>query len=385
VVLHLSSYRSWHSVWPAATPHRLPAVLRLRMGLAAMAAVIAAITVAGAAGCGPAASPGSPGTGPASPGTVGRPAAARTDVPEPATAPPVTRPPAGTVRPLPGEPEGLAVDSGDAILAAGVRTPDGVALVDTSTGRELKVVRLPGAPRHLALAGPAGPLLVPLEQTSQLVQLALPAGRVLASTRVGRQPHDAAAAGPLVFVGNEYSNTVSLVRDGRQVAVQPGPLQPGGVAAAADGSSVVVVGVRGRRIEAYTAAGRALGSAPAGAGPTHVAAGPRGLFYVADTEGDAVLVYTVTGHGPRELGRVATKPGTPYGIAVDSRRDRLYVTLTATSELESFRISGRTLVPAQVWPAVRQPNSVAVDEATGRVFVASRTSSQLELIDPGTP
>jgi DNA-binding beta-propeller fold protein YncE len=157
------------------------------------------------------------------------------------------------------------------------------------------------------------------------------------------------------------------------------------VAAAPDGSSVVVVGVRGRRIEAYTPGGRALGTAPAGVGPTHVAAGPGGLFYVADTEGGAVLVYTVTSDGPRLLGRVATRPGTPYGIAVDTRRNLLYVTLTATNELESFRISGRTLVPAEVWPAVRQPNSVAVDEATGRVFVASHTGSQLELIDPGTP
>ena len=354
---------------------------RLRVALVALVAAI----VAGATGCGPGASPGLPATGPASPGTGGRAAATRTDVPEPATAPPVTRPPAGTVRPLPGEPEGLAVDAAGAILAAGVRAPDGVALVDTSTGREVKVVRLAGAPRHLALAGPAGPLLVPLEQTGQLVQLSLPAGRIAASTRVGRQPHDAAAAGPLVFVGNEYSNTVSLVRAGRQVAVLPGPLQPGGVAAAPDGSSVVVVGVRGRRIEAYTPGGRALGTAPAGVGPTHVAAGPGRLFYVADTEGGAVLVYTVTSDGPRLLGRVATRPGTPYGIAADTRRNLLYVTLTATNELESFRISGRTLVPAEVWPAVRQPNSVAVDEATGRVFVASRADNQLELIDPGTP
>jgi hypothetical protein len=28
---------------------------------------------------------------------------------------------------------------------------------------------------------------------------------------------------------------------------------------------------------------------------------------------------------------------------------------------------------------------VAVDEATGRLFIAGRADSQLELIDPGTP
>jgi DNA-binding beta-propeller fold protein YncE len=61
------------------------------------------------------------------------------------------------------------------------------------------------------------------------------------------------------------------------------------------------------------------------------------------------------------------------------------VTLTATSRLESFKILANRLIPDQTWPAVRQPNSVAVDDATGRVFVAGRTDSQLELIDPGTP
>jgi len=34
------------------------------------------------------------------------------------------------------------------------------------------------------------------------------------------------------------------------------------------------------------------------------------------------------------------------------------------------------------FPAVRQPNTVAVDSATGRVFVASRTDGTVQLIDP---
>jgi DNA-binding beta-propeller fold protein YncE len=230
---------------------------------------------------------------------------------------------------------------------------------------------------------------VPAEQAGRLFQVTLPGGRVVADTKVGRQPHDAAAAGPVVFVGNEYSNTVSLVRGGRQIAVEPAPLQPGGVAAARDGSSVVVVGVRGRRIEAYTPGGRPLGTAPVGVGPTHVRAAPGGLFYVADTEGDAVISFRVTATGPRQVGPhqvgwVRTRCCTPYGIAVDGRRGVLYVTLTASNLLESFLISGGRLVPGRTWPTVRQPNDVAVDEATGRVFVVGTDSNQLQLIDPGT-
>jgi DNA-binding beta-propeller fold protein YncE len=33
-------------------------------------------------------------------------------------------------------------------------------------------------------------------------------------------------------------------------------------------------------------------------------------------------------------------------------------------------------------PTVRQPNTVAVDSATGRIFVAGRTDGTVQLIDP---
>jgi hypothetical protein len=252
--------------------------------------------------------------------------------------------------------------------------------VDTATARVRKVVRLPGAPRHLQLAGQAGLVLAPAEQADELFQIALPGGTVIAGTRVGRQPHDATAVDGTVFVGNEFSNTISLIRDGKQVKTVPAPLQPGGVAS--NGKVVVAVGVRGRQIEAYTPSGAALGVAPVGVGPTHVRAGSNGLFYVADTEGNEVLVFQVTPEGPRQVGQEGTEPGTPYGITVDGGRGLVYVTLTALNRLESFRIKGDGLVPDQTWPTVRQPNDVAVDEPTGRVFVAGTANHQLELIDP---
>jgi hypothetical protein len=364
----------------APAGHRVSTLLTVaktwRGGLMVLAAAVMVPGAVALSGCGPAGAASGP---PAAAGSQ-RPAAARTDIPEPARAPALTQRPAGTVVAMPGAPEGMAVDAARGILAVGVRSPDGVALVSTTTGQVRTLVRLPGAARHLQLAGPAGPVLVPAEQAGQLFQVALPSGTVIAGTRVGRQPHDAAAAGQTIFVGNEYSNTVSLVRGGKQVAVEPAPLQPGGVAS--NGDVIVVVGVRGRQVEAYAPDGRPLGTAPAGVGPTHVRAGPDGLFYVADTEGDDVIIFRVTAGGPRQVGDVPTGPGRPYGIAIDARRGLAYVTLTATNRLESFRIQGDGLVPARAWPTVRQPNDVAVDEATGRVFVAGRDGNQLQLIDP---
>jgi len=59
----------------------------------------------------------------------------RTDVPEPARAPVLKRVPAGTVLPMPGAPEGLAVDERDGLLAVGLRRPDAVALVSVRAMR----------------------------------------------------------------------------------------------------------------------------------------------------------------------------------------------------------------------------------------------------------
>jgi DNA-binding beta-propeller fold protein YncE len=306
----------------------------------------------------------------------------RTDVPEPATAAPLTVVPVGRVFSVPGTPEGLAVSAAHGLVAVGVRGPDGVVLVDLATGRQRRMVRLSGAPRHLQLAGAAGPVLVPAEGADRLYTIALPEGRVLADVGVGRQPHDAAAAGDVIFVSDEFADTVSIVRGGRRVAVVPAPAQPGGVAASADGAVALVVGVRGRQVQAYAQDGRSLGSAPAGVGPTHVRAGRGRLFYVADTQGGAVLVFEAGPGGLRQVGEAATAAPAPYGLAVDVGRERLYVTLTGTNQVQSFRVSGQRLIAQRVYPAVRQPNDVAVDPVTGRVVVAGTADGVLQVIDP---
>ena len=70
------------------------------------------------------------------------------------------------------------------ILLAAAVVPGVIAL----SGRVRMLVRLSGAPQHLQLAGPAGPVLVPAEQSDRLFQIALPSGAVIADARVGRQP-----------------------------------------------------------------------------------------------------------------------------------------------------------------------------------------------------
>ncbi len=295
--------------------------------------------------------------------------------------PPPSERPAVRVFPIPGSPEGLVVDGPTRTIAAAVRKPDGLALVDADTGVERTRRAFDGSARHLQLARPGGPVLVPAEGTDRLYQVALPDGALVGDVGVGRQPHDATAAGNRIFVGDELANKVSVVEGDRQVAQLPAPVQPGGVAAAVDGSVVVALGVRGREMEAYRPDGTSLGRVRSGVGPTHVRAGPDRRFYVADTQGEALLVFEVGAGGPKQVAKVAAK-GAPYGLAIDIARRIAYVTLTATNRVQAFRLDDQTPKADRSWPTLRQPNDVAVDPATGRIVVAGAADSALELIDP---
>lgn len=307
--------------------------------------------------------------------------APRTDVPEPAVSPVPTEAPAGRVVSVSGNPEGLVVDGPTRTVAAGVRNPDGLALIDVDTGVERTRRPLAGSPRHLQLARPGGPVLVPAEGTDRLYQVALPGGDVVGDVGVGRQPHDAATAGSRTFVGDELADQVSVIEGDRRVAQLPAPAMPGGVATAIDGSVVVAVGVRGREMEAYRPDGTSLGRTRCGVGPTHVRAGPDGRFYVADTQGEALLVFEVGKDGPRQVAKVAAN-GAPYGLAIDVGRRLAYVTLTATNRVQAFRLDGPKPVADRSWPTLRQPNDVGVDPTSGRVVVAGAADSALQLIDP---
>ena len=104
-----------------------------------------------------------------------------------------------------------------------------------------------------------------------------------------------------------------------------------------------------------------------------------GPCYVVDTRGGALLVFSV-GAGVEPTRRYAL-PGGPYGIALDRVRRRLFVTLPARNELVELVAHGRPHVVRR-WPTVRQPDSVAVDERTGDVFVTGRVDGVLERVTP---
>jgi DNA-binding beta-propeller fold protein YncE len=293
------------------------------------------------------------------------------------SSPPASEP-AGRVVEVGNEPEGIVADPETGLVAVGLRDPDQLALVDGSSAEVIRRVELPESPRHLSLAGPGGPVLVPAESTNTLVQVSLPEGEIIAETTVGTSPHDATAApNGRVFVGNESGDNASVIEGDREVETIETPQQPGGVAATSDGL-VGIVSVGETVLEVFDASTLdSLGRADAGEGPTHIVAGPENRFYVTDTSGDAILIYEARPE-PEQIGSVSL-PGQPYGIAIDSGRGHLWVTVE--NSLVQFALEGGTLRELARYPTVSKPNTVAVDTASGRVFVADRANGELQILD----
>jgi hypothetical protein len=154
----------------------------------------------------------------------------------------------------------------------------------------------------------------------------------------------------------------------------------GHTATTAGGRLVARVAPRARVLELLDRrTGRRVDRAPAGVGPTHVVADRAGHLFVVDTEGDGLLLFRVR---PRlELVRRVALATAPYGIAIDRRRRRLWVTLTGTNRLVEVTANGRPR-PLRSLPAVRAPHTVAVQPRTGRVLVIGRSPPVLQRVDP---
>jgi DNA-binding beta-propeller fold protein YncE len=283
------------------------------------------------------------------------------------------------VRSLGREAEGVVVDGRTGLAVVASREPDRLDLIDVDTGEVVREVGLPGPARHLTLAQPGGPVLVPVEYEDLLLRVSLPGGRIT-SVRTGDFPHDAVdAENGRTFVGDEGGDTVTVLEGRRPVETLAAPEQPGGLAAT--DTTLAVVAVAAREIAFYdTDTLEQLAVLPAGAGPSHVVAGDDGRFYVADTGGDAILVYE-GGDEPRFVDRT-NLPGSPYGIAIDPERGRIWVTQTArnlVAELEITELAPKLVADR---PTVRQPNSVAADPESGAVVVVGRTEGEVQIFDP---
>jgi hypothetical protein len=121
-----------------------------------------------------------------------------------------------------------------------------------------------------------------------------------------------------------------------------------------------------------------VASAPAGVGPTRVVSDDGNYVFVADTAGGAVLIFRV--RPELALVRRYALPDGPYGMAIDNRRHRMFVTQAGRNRLWVLNVGARlTRLGLLVTP--RGPDAVAVDERTGRVYVRGRADGVLQILD----
>lgn len=314
---------------------------------------------------------------------------------EPGSSPELTAQPVGTVVSAGGnQPEGVVVVDGTLVVA--VRETSGLVFLDLaadgSGARVIEKLTTDQSSRHLDLATPAGPVLVPLEGTDELLTVDVPTRSVTTDAKdVGDGPHNAArTAGGTDVVTNEHGGGVVFVRGGEVVASLPaGPPQPGGLAVVGDYAAVA--DVQGGGVWVYDARTMTqVAQKPVGALLTHAITlaepgrvdgtdASRAVVALADTSGGAVELERITPQ-VEDVGRIDA-PGSPYGLAYDAARAVLYVTLTDTNLLRVVDLAD----PANPrvlgdLPTVRQPNSVTVDERSGTVVVAGSHDGNLQLI-----
>lgn len=298
---------------------------------------------------------------------------------EPQQAPPPQTGLPGRQVPVGRSPEGVVVDAVTRRVAVAVRDPDELVLLDADTGTVTGRTPLPGFVRHLQLAAPGGPVLVPVESADALVRVDLPDGRSRPQIITGTFPHDAAQAqNGTVFVANEHGGTVTALRGDDIVKVFTDSVQPAGLAPS--GAMMGLLDVRKNDLTIYDADTLTIvGSTPAGVGPTHLVADRRGRLIATDTRGDAVRVFTAQPE-PREVASIA-QPGGPYGITYDPRRDRLWVASSGRNEVIGYDMAQDTPREVMRFPTLQNPYTLGVDADTGRLFVAGTTSGNVQIID----
>ncbi|MGI8434486.1 MAG: YncE family protein [Nocardioidaceae bacterium] len=295
---------------------------------------------------------------------------------EPAQAPGATVAPAGDTAEVGDAPQGIVYDARTKSLAVAVQNPYRLLLLDPTTLEVRTSVALPGKVRHLQVAEPGGPVLVPDESADQLIEVFLPGGSTRV-TDVQSHPHDAAAASNGdVIVGNEFSGSITVVREGKVLRSFADLTQPGGVIA--DGTDVAVVDVGAFTLSTYDLTTmKRTGRIAAGEGPTHGTLTSGHRVVVSDTRGGQLLVDSMD--PLKEVGRLALD-GSPYGLASDSSTSTVWVTLTAKNELVGLDLSTDTPRVIATYPTVGQPDTVAVAPGSHTLWVTGTADGVVQRI-----
>jgi DNA-binding beta-propeller fold protein YncE len=269
----------------------------------------------------------------------------------------------------------MVVDPTSQTLAVALKQPAELLLFSlTDLQHAPRTVPLPGTVTHLSLAKPGGPVLAPVSAADKVVEV-MPATGTTTVVPVPGGPTSAVEyEGHLLvavparqaidqFTGTKITNTITGQVNPDQLLVTGGKL-------------VMLDQIR----SAVFAAGGSVGAGQrAGQGATNAATDGYGRVLVTDTRTGELLAFSAS---PVLMRQSAPSPGVPYGITVDTRRNIAWVTATQLNQVIGYQLAGGQPVRKYRLPTVRQPDSVAVDPGSGRVFVASADGGGVQVMQP---
>ena len=296
----------------------------------------------------------------------------------PAVSPPATTRPAGTVVPLRSQATSMLVDSRNRLLVVAVDGSPAVLLYPLDNlAATPRSIPLPAPAEDLSLAGDGGPLLVAVGARRELLRITLPAGTATPTPLDGTAV-SAASVGGATLVALRDRRQVDVLDGGAARRTISGSMFSADRVLSVGGRGVVLDRLRNAVFELDVAAGTVKQGLRAGDGSTNAVADRFGRVFVTDTRGGSLLAFSLDPLLMRQ--RYPTGGGAPFGIAYDPTRDVVWVTLTATNEVVGYQVAGEEPRERYRYPTVAQPNTVTVDPASGRVFVASANGEGIQVI-----
>jgi DNA-binding beta-propeller fold protein YncE len=296
----------------------------------------------------------------------------------PAASPPPTATPSGTVLALPGPATAMVVDATSRTLAVAVGKPAELLLypLDHLTTAP-RTVPLPGTVSHLSLAKPGGPVLAPVASADKVVEVTIDTGTT-AVVPVAGGPTSAVQFDGHLLVAVPGRQAIDQLSGTKVTHTITGDVTPDQVLVAG-GKLVMLDRIRSAVFDVDASSNSVGAGLRAGDGATNAATDAYGRILVTDTRTGELLAFSA---GPVLMRQRVPSPGVPYGIAVDTRRNIAWVTATQLNQVLGYQLAGGQPVRKYRLPTVRQPDSVAVDPVSGRVFVASADGGGVQVMQP---
>ena len=287
------------------------------------------------------------------------------------------------------EPHGIAVDSQRDLVYVANHRGGSVSVLDGSAAAVIRTISLGNASgsNGAALDPVAGLLYVANKYTGNVSRALVEDGQPPTGIPVGAQP-DGVAVDPAtgtVYVANFGNGTLTLL-DGitgavRRTVTSGG--EPSFIALDPARSRFYVTHHLDATIGSYDlTAGDLLSTLPTGGGPYGLAldAG-RGRLYTANRDGRSVTIVDVTAgavvkHMPLDC--------TPYQVAVNSASGHLFVVCADDRQLHVYD-QDTTLWLGWVSVGRGAEEGIAVDAASGRVYVSNRDDDSVTVIHDSGP